>query len=144
MECLLVRGEVGEDVLEQLLRELDVHTENMNYTFSLCFKQDDVGYIIYTSRAWWVDNKAMVWTKKRTVLLSIRALADVVKISCANRVDVIFSSPRLEMSSTELNGNMLHRPEVYHYCFPSLRLSKYSTPSISEAISSLPTDLHHK
>ena len=36
MECLLVSSEVREDLLKQLLRELDVHTEDMNFGFSLC------------------------------------------------------------------------------------------------------------
>ena len=43
MECLLVLSEVGEDLLEQLLRELDVHMETLNFTLSLCFKQANVG-----------------------------------------------------------------------------------------------------
>ena len=42
MECLLVPSEVREDLLEQLLRELDVHMEKMNLKVSLCFKQADV------------------------------------------------------------------------------------------------------
>ena len=36
MECLLVPSEVREDLLEQLLRDLDVHMD---------FKQADVNYI---------------------------------------------------------------------------------------------------
>ena len=43
MECLLVLGEIGKDLLEQLLRELDVHMENLSPYLALCFKQANVG-----------------------------------------------------------------------------------------------------
>lgn len=38
MECLLVPSEVREDLLEQLLRELDVHMENLSSVLTLCLR----------------------------------------------------------------------------------------------------------